>query len=51
MALMYIARYITRNGNQPSKCETHLYYEKYGKYTSLTDHRKLKFPSDHICQW
>ena len=27
MALVYIAGYITRNGNQPSECETHFYYE------------------------
>ena len=31
MALVYIAGYITRNDNQPSECETHFYYEKYGK--------------------
>ena len=51
MALVYIAGYITRNDNQLSECETHFYYEKYGKYTNLTDHRKLKVPSDHTCQW
>ena len=51
MALVYIAGYITRNDNQPSECETHFYYEKYGKYTNLTDHGKLKVPSNHTCQW
>ena len=51
MALVYIAGYITRNHNQPSECETHFYYEKYGKYPNLTDHGKLKVPSDHTCQW
>ena len=51
MALVYIAGYITRNDNQPSECETHFYYEKYGKYTNLTDRGKLKAPSDHTCQW
>ena len=51
MALVYIAGYITRNDNQPSKCETHFYYEKYGKYTNLTDRGKLKVPSDHTSQW
>ena len=49
MALVYIAGYITRNGNQPSECETHFYYEKYEKYSNLTDHGKI--PSDHTCQW
>ena len=48
---MCIAGYITRNDNQHSECETHFYYEKYGKYTNLTDHGKLKVPSDHIFQW
>ena len=48
---MYIAGGITRNDNQPSECETHFYYEKYGKYTNLTDRGKLKVPSDHTCQW
>ena len=51
MALVYIAEYITRNDNQTNECETHFYYEKYGKYTNLTDRRKLKVPSDHTCQW
>ena len=51
MALVYIAGYIKRNDNQPSECETHFYNEKYGKYTNLTDHRKLKVPSDHTWQW
>ena len=37
MALVYFAGYITRNDNQPSECKTH--YEKYGKYTNLTDCR------------
>ena len=31
MVLVYIAGYITRNDNQFSECETHFYYEKYGK--------------------
>ena len=34
MALVYIAKYISKNDNQPSECETHFYYEKYGKYTN-----------------
>ena len=51
MALVYIARYITKKDNQPSECETHFYYEKYGKYTNLTEHGKLKVPSDHTWQW
>ena len=51
MALVYVAGYITRNDNQPSECETHFHYEKYGKYTNLTDRGKLKVPSDHTCQW
>ena len=51
MAFVYITGYITRNDNQPSKCETHFYYEKYGKYTNLTDLEKLKVPSDCTCQW
>ena len=42
MALVYIAGYITRNNNQLSECE---------KYTNLTDHGKLKVPSDFTCQW
>ena len=46
MALVYIAGYITRKDNQPSECETHFCYEKYGKYTNLTDHGKLNVPSD-----
>ena len=50
-ALVYIAGYITRNDNQPSECETNFYYEKYGKYSNLTDCGKLKVPPDHICQW
>ena len=50
MALVYIGEYITRNDNQPSECETH-FYEKYGKYTNITDQGKLKVPSDHTCQW
>ena len=50
MALVYIAGYITRNDNQPSECENHFYYEKYGKYTKLTDRGKLKVPFDHTCQ-
>ena len=33
---------------EPSECETHFYYEKYGKYT---DPEKLKVFSDHTCQW
>ena len=37
MAPMYIARYITRNDNQPWEYETHSYYEKYGKYTNSID--------------
>ena len=41
MALVYITGYITKNNNQHSKCETH-FYEKYGKYTNLTDRGKLK---------
>ena len=49
MALVYIAGYITRNDDQLSEYETHFYYEKYGKYTNLTDRRKLKVPSDHTC--
>ena len=28
MALMYLARYIIRNGNQTNEYETHFYYEK-----------------------
>ena len=51
MALVYIVGYITRNDNQPSECETYVYYEKYGKYTNLTDRGKLKVPSDHTCRW
>ena len=51
MALVYLAGYITRNDNQPSEYEIHFYYEKYGKYTNLTDRGKLKVPSDYICQW
>ena len=51
MALVYIGEYITWNDNQPSECETHFYYENYGKYTNLTKHRKLKVPSDHTRQW
>ena len=51
MALVYVAGYITRNDNQPSECETHFYYEKYGKYINLTDHGKLKIPSYHTSQW
>ena len=51
IALVYIAKYITRNDNQPSECEIHFYYEKYGKYTNLTDHGKLKVLFDHTCQW
>ena len=51
MALVYIAGYFRRNDNQPSECETHFYYEKYGKYTNLTDRGKQKVPSDHTCQW
>ena len=43
---VYIAGYLTRNDNQFSECETHFYYEKYGKYANLTDHGKLKVPSD-----
>ena len=50
MAFLYIAGYITKNDNQPSECETH-FYEKYGKYTNLTDCGKLKVPSYHTCQW
>ena len=42
MALVYIAGYITRNDNQPSECEIHFYYEKYEKYTNLTECGKLK---------
>ena len=33
MGLVYIAGYITRNDNQLSECETHFFYEKYGRYT------------------
>ena len=51
MTLVYIAGYITRNDNQSSECKTLFYYEKYGKYTNLTDLEKLKVPSDHTCQW
>ena len=51
MALVYIAGYITRNDNQPSECETHFYFEKYGKYTNLTDCGKQNVPSDHTSQW
>ena len=51
MALVYIAGYISRNDNQRSEFETHFYYEKYGKYTNLTDREKLKVPSDPTCQW
>ena len=51
MALVYIPGYITRNDNQPSECKTHFYYEKYGKYTNLTDCGKPKVPSDHNYQW
>ena len=50
MAFVYIAGYITRNDNQPSECETY-YYEKYGKYTNLTDRGKLWVPFDQTCQW
>ena len=48
---MYIAGYITKNDNQPCECETHFYYEKYGKYINLTDCGKLEVTSDHTCQW
>ena len=51
MALVCIVGYITRNDNRSSECETHFYYEKYGKYTNLTDHGKLKVPSNHTCSW
>ena len=50
MALVYITVFITRKDNQPRGCETYFYYEKHGKYTNLTDRRKLKVPSDHTCQ-
>ena len=49
MALVYIAGYITRKDNQPSEWETHFYHKKYGKYTNLTGHGKLKVPSDRTC--
>ena len=42
MALIYIARYITRNYKQP--CECYFYYEKYGKYTNSMEFGKLKSP-------
>ena len=51
MALLCKTGYITRNDNQASECETHFYYEKYGKYTNSTDHGKLKVSSDNTCEW
>ena len=51
IALGYRAEYITRNEDKPSECKTHFYYEKYGKYTNIIDHGKLKVPSDQTCQW
>ena len=45
MAFVYIAGYITRNDNQPNEGETYFYYEKYGKYTNLSDREKVLY--DH----
>ena len=46
MALVNIVGYITRNDNQSNECETPFSYEKYGKYTNLTDRGKVNVPSD-----
>ena len=51
ITLVYIAGYITSHDNQPSECETHFYYEKYEKYTNLTNCGKLNVPSDHAWWW
>ena len=51
MVHVFIAGYITWNDNQHIEYEDHFYYEKYEKYTNLTNCGKLNVPSDYTYQW